>query len=235
VPNGHPRLLSGPKMKNRVYFILPILLIVVFVLAFLLRGTVQQWIIIPLAKFIWLVKGYYGAFSQVVYWIVALVFAGIVAILNFRLSEWTGKSQTGQRRSLPGSVRERSFLKNFGQPDGYVPSLPGPVREMSFWIRRKKGGVYPKWHLAHLLAELALDILDRRGMRQKHSQLLTGPDWTPPPDVKHYLDAALTTNYIDYPKPRRYGTPPPTPFDQDLEPVIKYLESLLESEHDHNS
>ena len=199
-------------MKKRMVIYLPLALIAVSLLAFLLRGAAQDWVILPLARFVWLVKGYYGAFPQAAYWVVALVIAVLVAFLGFRLPDWETRRHPEQWKPLPGSVRE-----------------------MSFWIQRTSGGIYPKWHVAHLLAELALDTLDRRGTRQKHARLLTGPDWTPPPDVKEYLDAALTTNYTDYPKPKRFSPLPPTPFDQDLEPVIKYLESLLESEHDHHS
>ena len=199
-------------MKTRNAIFPALALIAVALLAFLLRGAVQEWVIIPLARFIWLVKGYYGAFPQAAYWVVALGIAALVAILGFRFPDWERRRRHEQWKPLPGSVRE-----------------------MSFWIQRGKGGIFPKWHIAHLLAELALDILDRRGTRQKHAQLLTGPDWAPPAEVRNYLDAALTTNYTDYPKRKRFGPLPPTPFDQDLEPVIKYLESLLESEHDYHS
>jgi hypothetical protein len=199
-------------MKIRVYIFSLLALVAVGVLAFLLRGAVQDWIIIPLARFFWLAKGYYGAFPQAAYWLLAMGIAGLVAILSFRLPDWEKRRQQEQWKPLPGSVRE-----------------------ISFWIQRGKGGIFPKWHIAHLLAELALDILDRRGTRLKNVRMLTGPDWSPSEDVKKYLDAALTTSYTDYPKPKRFNPPPPTPFDQDLEPVLKYLESLLESEHDHDS
>jgi hypothetical protein len=199
-------------MRTRTIIFLGLALIMIALLAFLLRGAVQEWIILPLARFFWLVKGYYGAFPQAAYWIVALAIAGLVAILSFRLPDWEKQSQHKKWKPLPGSVRE-----------------------LSFWIQRGKSGIFPKWHIAHLLAELALDILDRRGTRQKHSQLLIEPDLVPPEKVKNYLEAALTTNSTDYPKPKRFMPVPPTPFDQDLEPVIDYLESLLESEHDHHS
>ena len=144
-------------MKTRNAIFPALALIAVALLAFLLRGAVQEWVIIPLARFIWLVKGYYGAFPQAAYWVVALGIAALVAILGFRFPDWERRRRHEQWKPLPGSVRE-----------------------MSFWIQRGKGGIFPKWHIAHLLAELALDILDRRGTRQKHAQLLTGPDWAPP-------------------------------------------------------
>ncbi len=199
-------------MKSRIYFLIASLVLVIALVAFLLRGIVQDWVIIPLAKFIWLVKGYYGAFPQAAYWVIALVVAVVIAILGLRLPDWE---------------RPR-FQKKW-------ETLPGSVREMSFWIQHAGNGFFPKWHTAHLLGELALDILDRGGTREKNARLQAPPDWDPPENVKKYLDAALTTNYTDYPKPKRFSSIPPTPFDQDLEPVIKYLEFLLENENDNNS
>lgn len=199
-------------MKSRLYILIVLLVIMVAVVAFFLRGIVQDWVIIPLVKSFWLVKGYYGAFPQAAYWAVALVVAAVVAVLGLR---------------LPNLERPH--------PEDKRSPLPGSVREMSFWIQRARDGFFPKWHTAHILGELALDIFDRRGTHEKNPHLLSGLDWDPPPNVKKYLDAALTTNYTDYPKPGRFSSLPPTPFDQDLEPVIKYLESLLENENDHNS
>jgi hypothetical protein len=199
-------------MKTRNAVLIVLALITLASLAFLMRGFVQSWIILPLAKFFWVVKGYYGTFPQAAYWMVALGLAALVVLLSIRLPDL----ETRRLRQRP---------KHF----------PGSISEISFWVRRTKGGIYPKWHVAHLLAELALDILDRRGIRQKNESLIKDPDWAPPAQVKKYLDAALTTSYTDYPRPKRFNPLPPTPFDQDLEPVIKYLESLLESEHDHHS
>jgi hypothetical protein len=187
-------------------------LVGVALLAFLLRGAVREWVILPLARFFWLVRGYYGAFPQAEYWLVALAVAVVVAFFALRLPQWEIRRHQEQGSSMPGSVRE-----------------------MAFWIKRSSGGIYPKWHVAHLLAELALDILDRRGTHQKGARLVDEPDWNPPLEVKKYLDAGLFTSSSQFKRPRRYGPPMATPFDQDLEPVIQYLESLLESENDHNS
>lgn len=197
------------KIRNALWFF-PILILLLGV-AFLLRGLVESAVIIPLARFIWLLKGYYGSFPQAVYWMLAVGAAVLIAIAGFRLPEWAARH----------NVKE-------------LKPLPGTVGEMAFWIQRSQGGIYPKWLIAHLLADLALDMLDRRGTRQKNTRQIMTPDWSPPEEIKKYLEAALTTNYTDYPKPKRFGPQPPTPFDMDLEPVVKYLESLLESEHDPN-
>ncbi len=199
-------------MRSRNYLFIFLGLIVVALLAFILRGVVHDWVVIPLARLFWVINGYYGAFPQAAYWGIALFVAAVLVLLGLRLPNW-------ERPHLPGT---------------WKPS-PGSVREMSFWIQRSRQGVFPKWHLAHLLAELALDILNRRRSRQKDARLLHDPDWSPPPGVREYLDAALSTNYTDYPRPVRFRHVPPTPFDRDLGPVVEYLESLLENENDNNS
>jgi hypothetical protein len=199
-------------MKTRNLIFLSLAILMIAFLAFLLRSAVRSWIILPLAKFFWMVEGYYAAFPQAAYWILALGIAILVALLSLRIPDW-GTSLHHERWK----------------------QTPGSVREMSFWIERTKGGIYPKWHVAHLLADLALDIIDRRGSHQKHERLVASPDWNPPDEVRTYLDAAQVTSYTDYPRTKRFSPPSPTPFDQDLEPVIEYLESLLESEHDDHS
>jgi hypothetical protein len=199
-------------MRSRVYFFIASGLIAVGLIAFFLREVVQDWVVIPLARLFWLIKGYYGAFPQATYWGIALIVAAVLVLLWLRLPDF-----------------ERPH-----QPEQWKPS-PGSVREMAFWIQRSKEGIFPKWHLAHLLAELALDILNRRRTRQKDAGFLDDPDWSPPPNVKKYLDAVLSTNYTDYPRQTRFRQDPPTPFDQDLDPVVEYLESLLEIENDNNS
>jgi hypothetical protein len=52
-------------------------------------------------------------------------------------------------------------------------------------------------------------------------------------DVQAYLSAALKTSFADYPRRGFFSAQPRTPFDRDIEPVIDYLESLMEDEHGH--
>ena len=196
-------------MKGRYAIYTVLGLAGVTLLAWLLRGAAQTLIIVPLARFAWLVKGYYGAFPQAAYWVIALIAAGILSFFTLRLPE-IGKSQHDK---------------------GWTP-LPGPVRDLSFWIQRSRDGIFPKWHVAHLLAGLALEILNKQGMREKTGRQIKDPDWIPPAEVGKYINAGLSNNFTDIQRPRRFGRQPATPFDQDLEPIIEYLESLLENDHD---
>lgn len=187
---------------------IPLIIIITgaVLLAFVLRGTVVAGIILPLARLAWLIKGYYGAFPQAAYWGLALGAGILLVVIRVRLPE------------------RKKHYKISNKP------LPGPLVELSFWIQRMKSGVYPKWHVARLLADLALDLLNQHGVREKNILRHRHPGWTPPEEVERYLDAALNTNYTDYPRPKRFRPKLPNPFDQDIEPVISYLESVLESE-----
>ena len=142
----------------------------------------------------------------------AIAAAVLLVAIRFRLPELEKRHRTEKRNSSPGHVEE-----------------------LSFWIQRGENGFYPKWHIAHLLAELALDILDQRGKREKHILRIKGSDLTPPEEVEKYLDAALNTNFTDYPRPKRFFRKPSTPFDLDIESVIRYLESLMGSKNDNHS
>jgi hypothetical protein len=199
-------------MKLRQASIYFIGLISIALLAIFLRSAVKTWIILPLVRVFWILQGYYGAFPQAAFWLISLGFGVLIATLSIRLPAW--------------ELRRKKNHLNY---------LPGSVREMAFWIRRSYRGIYPKWYIAHLLAELALDIQDRRGTHLKQEPLFSDPNLNSPPGVGEYLDAALSTSYTDYKRPRKFRPQEPTPFDHDLETIIKYLESLMEIEHDQHS
>jgi len=56
--------------------------------------------------------------------------------------------------------------------------------------------------------------------------------------VRAYLQAGLETSFSDYPMAGGlpllggFASVPPTPFDGDIDPVINYLEALMENEDD---
>jgi len=109
----------------------------------------------------------------------------------------------------------------------------GEVQQVSFWLTRSRRGIFSRWHVANLLANIALDILSRRTSTGRGGLHLAGPGWDPPAGVQGYLEAGLRTTYADYPRPGLFSNEPQTPFDSDPEPIVDYLESLLEDDHDH--
>ena len=198
-------------MKKRPILYILLALAAVVLLAIPLRGLVRDMIVLPVAQFLWLARGYYHAYPQEAYWIIGLVLAANFVVFSLRLPDLEGLR--GRRKPSPA---------------------PGPVEDLSFWLQRKRSGIFPKWYVARQLAELALAIMERKSTEQKPRDL-SNANWNPPAGVREYLEAALKTSYTDYPRPHRSGSQPPTPFDQDLESVIGSLESLLESENDRHS
>lgn len=197
-------------MKPRRWIYIIAGLIAAVLLAFLLRGLVQDYVILPLARLFWNLRTLYRSIPQAVYWVLLLV-----VLVSMTISSFSLRFQDKQK----------------SRPEDHIHY--GDVQQMAFWIQRSRRGVYSKWHLARSLAELALDILQRRKGSVKREQQLEGPGWAPPAGVQEYLEAALKTSYADYPRRSIFDFNPPTPFDHDFEPTVAYLESLMEDDHDH--
>jgi hypothetical protein len=184
-------------------------LVGVVLLAFPLRSIVYQWVILPLAQLIWWLGVFYRAIPQIVLWVILLVFLGVFS-LRFFVVHWP---------ELHPSRRISEFRM-------------GEVQQVSFWLTRGRRGIFSRWHVANLLANLALDILSGRAGTGRIAARLSGPMWNPPEEVQRFLEAGLTTTYADYPRTRRFSSEHPTPLDSDPAQAVDYLESLLEGEHD---
>jgi hypothetical protein len=196
-------------VKRRRYGLLALLLAGAALLAFLLAGPARDYIILPLAKYFWMAKGIYASFPQAEYWTFLLV--AIFLMLGFVLlrADWGERDREERRQSFPGDVQQ-----------------------LAYWIARSRKGIFSRWHLARRLADLALEILESRGSNVKATRQLKGPGWNPPPPVQKYLETALRTSYADFAK--RSASEPESSLDTDVNLVIEYLESLVESEHDHS-
>jgi hypothetical protein len=193
--------------KGRIA-ILVVLLVAAIGLAFVLTGAVRDLIILPLTKFFWMLKGVYGSVHDAEIWIGVLVVLAIILLFVLLRAEWGEKEVTEERQIYPGDVQQ-----------------------LSFWIDRGRKGAYSRWHLARRMADVALEILESRGANAKATRQLSGPGWNPPPKVQKYLETALRTTYADY--ARKSATASESSLDTDVQSVIDYLESLLESDNDH--
>jgi len=179
-------------------------------MAFLLRATVYQWVILPLAQLIWWLGVLYRAIPQIVLWVILLVYLMVVSLRTL-VVHWPDIQSDRSSRAL----------------------RMGDVQQVSFWLSRGRSGVFSRWHVANLLANIALDILSSRTSSGRAGSRLAGPGWDPPADVQRFLEAGLKTTYADYPLRRPFSDNPRTPFDSDPALIVDYLESLLENDHDH--
>lgn len=188
-----------------VFWVAALVLIGVF--SVLLSGVTEDVFILPVVKFFWLLKGYYGSLDQVIFWVALLVFLVIIAI--FSLRGWT-----------LGLYARRE----------QVDELPGEVGQLAFWIRRSKHGPYPRWYLARTLAELALDLLRGRGADAERGGQLNGPGWEPPANTQAYLETAMRTTPATF--SRQLELTKMVDRDPEAESVVEYLESYAETSND---
>jgi hypothetical protein len=179
------------------------------VMAYLLRDAIEQLVIRPLAFFWWELMLFYHAIPQQLFWIVLL--AGMLLVFS-----------TSLLRSRRGFTHRRKVLP-----------AKGPVEALASWIEHGRRGVYFNWRIAKLLGSVAAYMLDYQE-RRLPGRKLVARDWNPPDEVGRYLDAGLNTTFADYPYRGWFSPPPSTPFDIDLEKVVKFMESELEITDDHD-
>jgi len=200
-------------VKTRRLLLLPVALLLAAVLAYLLRGFFHDYLVIPLAKVLFIVRGYYGSFAQSAYWPLILIVLVVIGLSGLRIVDWN--VQLGGERKV---------------------ELHGDVYQMAFWLERldrlnlfKDGfrqNPYPRWYVARTMADLAVDILNRRGVHDGRGGQLRGPGWAPPPDIQKYLEISLLSNPATFSKMLEAASLTNVP---DVETVIQYLESFVEN------
>ncbi len=104
-------------------------------------------------------------------------------------------------------------------------SMPvrGPVETLSTWLAKSQKGTYFKWQIANRLGRLA----------RRLEYMPAGNFHTDARDesVRRYLEAGLTTSFVDYPRPRHFfNKSQPTPLDLDPQAAVDYLEAQMEME-----
>lgn len=197
-------------MKRRQIAVLGGIGLLAGVLAFSFAGTVREFIILPMAYYLWELGRFYRAVPQQLYWaalIVIVLYFVAITLYDMSLGADSGRKDSPHR---------------------------GRVEALARALEQRHRGVYFKWHIANMLAEVAINILNHQE-RLLPGRKLQGRIHNPPPEVEEYLHAGISTTFADYPTPGRFRRPSATPFDVDLDLVVGYLESELETdEHDDN-
>ena len=182
------------------------------VIAILLRDVVEQVVVRPILYLLWILSLIYRFIPQPVLWL--LVVLGMAYLVLIRLAGNIKLTGRGLRSANP---------------------VYGPVDELARRIERKDGGIYFKWQIAHILGQIAADLQELRLHNRSRKLELEQTDT--PPQVLRYIEAGLYTSFSDYPipgwLPLLLNNQParPTPFDLELDPVIEFLESEMESEN----
>ena len=191
------------KMTQRLAVIGAILLAAL--LAFPLRTTVYEVLVVPISYLIWSLYLLYRVTPQFAWWV--LVFVLMVLTIGNSL--------------LPEIYQPRKKLVKLKSPQG-------PVESLAAWMKKSQSGVYFKWLIANRLGKLAHQMLAQREAHHVRSIFapLTGPDWTPPKPVQDYLEVGLHGSFADFPQVSvPWAKSTPTPLDYDLAETVKALES----------
>lgn len=196
-------------MTRRRWITLGGVVIIALILAFPLQDVIRKTIIVPLAYLWWALGVLYQSIPQVVIWILLIVLISFMLMGSF------------------ASDRKRSPSE-----DPKVKPSPGQVAGLAEHLVKMRKGTYYKWHVANRLGRLARDFLIQRGDRANIKDLspLTGRDWQPPAPVDAYLDTGLHGSFADFPNQSwRFRPPEPTPLDLDVNEVVEFLESQIQS------
>ena len=184
-------------------------LIVAGLLAFPLRETIYESVVIPLAFIGWNLDLLYRSFSQQIWW------WGVVFIVLFMLVYSLVPRPQFRRRAEAKSK----------------PQL-GRVETLAVWLRRAERGIYFKWLIANRLGKLGYQILLHRESGRPRSVFapLVGDDWEPAKDLQTYLEIGLHGSFVEFPNVKRlFGAPQKTPLDYDVAEAVEFLESKVEN------
>jgi hypothetical protein len=183
--------------------------IIAALLAFPLRDTIYQTVVIPVAFMTWELGLLYRSLSQALWW--WIIIGIVLLLLAYSLVPFL---------QIKRKVAEKSRPKR------------GPVEDLAVWLGRANSGVYFKWLIANRLGKLAYQILLNRETGRPRTVFtpLLGPDWEPSQQLQMYLEIGLHGSFSDYPTPRGFvARPPKTPLDYEISAAIAFLESQVEN------
>jgi hypothetical protein len=182
--------------------------IIAGLLAFPLRETIYETIVIPVAFILWNLELLYRSFSQGTWWwVIAFL---VLFILVFSLTPQTRFRPRQEQKSKPSQ---------------------GQVEGLAIWLLKAEKGIYFKWLVANRLGKLAYQFLLHRESGRPRSVFtpLRGADWEPRKELQQYLETGLHGSFADFPNPGLLSAHQPTPLDLEVTEAVDFLESQLEN------
>lgn len=195
--------------RSRRLLVIVGVLVIAAVLASLLRDTIYDAVIVPVAFIGWGLGLMYQSLSQSIWWWVIVVL--VLFMLVFSVLPPLKPAQPKTAKAKP---------------------RVGQVEELAVWLRRVKGGTYFKWLVANRLGKLAYQMLlhHENGRPRSVFDPLVGKDWKPSKELQNYLEIGLHGSFADFPSNgKRFAPPPKTPLDYEVLDAIEFLESQLEN------
>jgi len=181
-------------------------------LAFPLRGLVNQLVIVPLAYLLWLLDLLYLSLHQAFWW-------GAVVLVVLIILGWSLLPEIALvRKQIPLSRRAR-----------------GNVEDLALALQKSNKGMYFKWLVANRLGRLAYQILLQRehGKARSIFAPLVGEGWEATHGIQQYLEKGLHGSFAEFPNSHwNYFAPPEkTPLDHDVSEVVSFLETKQNGNH----
>jgi hypothetical protein len=192
-------------MKRWGLLLLTVVIIVSAVLAYFLRGWINDNLIVPLAYLWWRIGIYYHSVSEEMWWtimlIVTLMLCGM-SLASVDSGEW--------------------FFHDWKSDE---QSTQGTLEELIEWMLKLPRSAYHKWMLANRLGKLARSFLIQRegGNVQHWDGSLDSSVWDLPDEVSAYLRAGLKR-----PPSASEMLPRSSPLNLEPQKVVEYLESQME-------
>jgi len=184
--------------------------VIAALLAFPLRGIVNELIVVPIAYIFWLLGLLYLSTHQVIWWMAILV------VVLFILGKSLLPELKLSRKPVTPARHER-----------------GKVESLARSLQKSNKGIYFKWLVANRLGKLTHEILVQRSNGKPRSVFapLIGEGLEPTPEMQQYLEKGLHGSFAEFPNTdNRYFAPPSkTSLDHDVAEVIEFLESKTES------
>jgi hypothetical protein len=197
--------MNAQRLQKQRWLILMGVLIIAGILAFPLRETIYEIIVVPVAFVVWNLNLLYRSFSQGLWWwLIVLV---VLFMLAFSLA--------------PRPAFRKAAAVKRKPPVGQVEALAA-------WLQKAERGIYFKWLIANRLGKLAYQILLHRESGRPRSVFapLLGIDWEPAQELQQYLETGLHGSFANF----SYGSQP-TPLDFDIIEAVDFLEAQVENSH----
>jgi hypothetical protein len=198
-------------MKVRRWILATGIVLGAVLLAFPLRGVVNQLIVLPLAYLLYVLELLYLSIPQVVWWV------AIVAVVLVTLGSSLLIETKSPKKPMEPGTRER-----------------GRVESLAAAMRKSRHGTYFKWLVANALGRLAYQILVQRDRGRLRSVFapLDGDGWDPSPGVRDYLEKGFHGSFTDLPAHTWAGfvRREQTALDHDVAEVVEFLESKVEGD-----
>jgi hypothetical protein len=174
------------------------------VLAYFLRGWINDNVIIPLAYLWWRIGIYYHSVSEDIWWTIMIIVTFVLCGISF------------------ASMDDEWFFGTWNMDE---QSAQGAVEELMVWMLKLPRSAYHKWMLANRLGKLARSFLIQRegGYDQHWDGSLHSSVWDLPDKVSAYLRTGLKR-----PPSASEMLPRSSPLNLEPQQVVEYLESQME-------